>query len=163
MNGFAPFITDLATSHPTEVVDVIGGEVSSELSVGADHRNLSTLRNLAYSDGDLRRTFVPRLLATLKSWPTNFTADTEPRWSDHLDKVLRVLSAATDDADRMTIARECADCYEADPLGLLALVWLRGLFQFDAVRGVQVLIPKNRGRQRRRFSRPGDRDVRRTL
>ena len=140
LNGFAPFITDLATSHPAEVEDVIGGEVSSELSVGADHRNLSTLRNLAYSDGDLRRTFVPRLLATLKSWPTNFTADTGPRWSDHLDKVLRILSAATDDADRMTIARECAGRYEADPLGLLALVWLRGLFQFDAAWGAQVLI-----------------------
>ena len=145
LNGFAPFIADLATSHPAEVEDVIGGEVSSELNVGADHRNLSTLRNLAYSDGDLRRTFVPRLLAILKSWPTNFTADTEPRWSDHLDKVLRILSAATDDADRMTIARECADCYKANPLGLLALVWLRGLFQFDAVRGAQVLIREIEG------------------
>ena len=145
LNGFAPFIADLATSHPAEVEDVIGGEVSSELNVGADHRNLSTLRNLAYSDGDLRRTFVPRLLAILKSWPTNFTADTEPRWSDHLDKVLRILSAATDDADRMTIARECADCYKANPLGLLALVWLRGLFQFDAVRGAQVLIRETEG------------------
>ena len=145
LNGFAPFITDLATSHPAEVVDVIGGEVSSELSVGGDHHNLSTLRNLAYSDGDLRRIFVSRLLATLKSWPTNFTADTGPRWSDHLDKVLRILSAATDDADRMTIAQECADRYEADPLGLLALVWLRGLFQFDAVRGAQVLIREIEG------------------
>ena len=140
LHGFAPFITDLATSHPTEVEDVIGGEVSSELRVGADHHNLPTLRNLAYSDGDLRRFFVPRLLDTLKWWPTNFTADTGPRWSDHLDKVLRILSAATDDADRMTIARECAGRYEADPLGLLALVWLKGLFQFDAVRGAQVLI-----------------------
>ena len=140
LNGFAPFITDLARSHPTEVEDVIGGEVSSELSVGGDHHNLSTLRNLAYSDGDLKRIFVPRLLATLKSWPTNFKADTGPRWSDHLDKVLRILNATTDDADRMTIARECAGRYEADPLGLLALVWFRGLFQFDAVRGAQVLI-----------------------
>ena len=40
----------------------------------------------------------------------------------------------------MTIARECAGRYEADPLGLLALVWLRGLFQFDAAWGAQVLI-----------------------
>ena len=145
LNGFAPFITDLAKSHPAEVEDVIGGEVSSELSVGADHHNLPTLRNLAYSDGDLRRTFAPRLLAILKSWPTNFTADTGPRWSDHLDKALRILSAATDDADRMTIVRECAGRYEAEPLGLLALVWLRGLFQFDAVRGAQVLIREIEG------------------
>ena len=145
LNGFAPFITDLATSHPAEVEDVIGGEVSSELSVGADHRNLSTLRNLAYSDGDMRRAFVPRLLATLKSWPTNFTADTGPLWSDHLDKVLQILSAATNDVDRMTIARECAGRYEADPLGLLALVWLRGLFQFDAAWGAQVLIQRLEG------------------
>ena len=32
-----------------------------------------------------------------------------------------------------TIARECADRYEANPHGALALTWLRGLFQFDAV------------------------------
>ena len=36
LNSFAPFVTDLATSHPAEVEKVIGGEVSAELSVGGE-------------------------------------------------------------------------------------------------------------------------------
>ena len=140
LNSFAPFVTDLATSHCAEVEEVIGGEVSAELSVGGDHRHLSTLQNLTYSDGNLKRIFAPRLLAELRSWPTEFTADTEPSWAGHLGKVLRILSEVTDGADRATIARECASRYESNPHGALALVWLRGLLQFDTVRGAQVLI-----------------------
>ena len=116
MNGFAPFITDLAKSHPAEVEEVIGGEVSSELSVGGDHPHLSTLHDLAYSDGGLKRIFVPRLLAELKSWPTDFAADTGPHWADHLDKVLRILSAATDDADRAAVVQQCAGRVTAHPV-----------------------------------------------
>ena len=141
-DGFAPFIADLAKSHPTEVEAVIGGEVSAELSVGGDHRHLSTLQNLAYSDSNLKRIFAPRLLAELESWPTDFAADTEPHWAGHLHKVLRILREVTDGADREAIAHKCADRYEANPCGALALVWLRGLFQSDAVRGAQVLIRK---------------------
>ena len=145
LNGFAPFVLDLAMSHPAEVEEVIGGEVSAELSVGCDHRYLSTLQNLTYSEGNLKRIVAPRLLAELKSWPTDFTADTEPHWAGHLDKVLRILREATDGADREAIAQKCAGRYEANPRGALALVWLRGLFQFDAVRGAQVLIRELEG------------------
>ena len=140
MNGFAPFIIDLAKSHPTEVEEVIGGEVSAELRMGADHGHLPALENVAYSDSILKPLLIPRLIAELKSWPTDFTVDTEPHWERHLDSVLRILSEANDVADREAIAQECANRYVANPLGALALVWLRGLFQFDATRGAQVLI-----------------------
>lgn len=50
INGFAPFITDLAGSHPTEVEEVIGGEVSAELRVGGGHGHLPALENVVYSD-----------------------------------------------------------------------------------------------------------------
>ena len=140
MNGFAPFIIDLAKSHPTEVGEVIGGEVSAELRMGGDHGHLPALENVAYSDTRLKRLLIPRLIAELKSWPTEFTVDTEPHRERHLASVLRILSEANDVADREAIARECANRYVANPLGALALVWLRGLFQFDATRGAQVLI-----------------------
>ena len=140
MNGFAPFITDLVKSHPTEVEEVIGGEVSAELCMGGDHSHLRTLQNLAYSDSSLKQILIPRLIAELQSWPTDFTVDTEPHWAHHLDGALRILNEANDVAGRETIARECADRYKAAPLGALALVWLKGLFQFDAARGAQVLI-----------------------
>ena len=58
IGGFAPFVTDLAKSHSVEVEEVIGGEVSAELGVGGDHPHLSTLQNLAYSDGDLKRIYI---------------------------------------------------------------------------------------------------------
>ena len=145
IGGFAPFVTDLAESHLVEVEEVIGGEVSAELSVGGEYLHLSTLQNLTYSEGDLKRIFVPRLLDELRLWPTDFAVDTEPHWARHLDSVLRILSEVTDGADRMAIAQECAERYEANPLGPVALVWLRGLFQFDAVWGAQVLIQEFEG------------------
>ena len=139
-NGFAPFIIDLAKSHPTEVEEVIGGEVSAELRMGGDHGHLPALENVAHSDSSLKQLLIPRLIAELKSWLTDFTVDTEPHWERHLDSVLRILSEANDVADREAIARECATRYVANPLDSLALVWLRGLFQFDATRGAQVLM-----------------------
>ena len=140
LNGFAPFISELAKSHPQEVETVIGGEVSAELKVGGSHGHLSTLQNLAYADSNLKQLVIRRLTTELKSWPEAFTEDTAPNWAHHLDHVLRILDSANWEADRQAIAQECAHRYEADRAGLLALDWLGGLFRFDAVRGTEALI-----------------------
>ena len=140
LNGFSPFISDLAQSHPQEVEAVIGGEVSAELRVGDSHGHLSTLQNLAYADNNLKRLVIPRLITELASWPEVFADDAAPNWAHHLYDVLRILHSADEETDRQAIARECAKWYEADPTGLLALDWLRGLFRFDAVRGTEALI-----------------------
>ncbi len=139
LNGFAPLISELAESHPQEVEAVIGSEVSAELRVGGSHGHLSTLQNLAYADSNLKRLVIPRLIAELESWPEACTEDSGPNWAHHLDHVLRILDSGEGE-DRETIAQACARRYEADPTGPLALNWLRGLFQFDAVRGTQALI-----------------------
>ena len=140
LNGFAPFIVDLTESHPAEVSEVISGEVSAELGVGGDHKYLSVLQNLTHAESNLKQLLVPCLLAELKSWPNSVTDETAPRWAYHLGQVLRVLDEANSAADREAIARECVARYEADPAGPLALVWLRGLFRSDAVRGAHALI-----------------------
>ena len=139
LGGFAPFIADLAKSHPAEVSEVIAGEVSAEISVGGDHTYLPVLQGLARSDGNLKQLLRVRLLDELMSWPSNFTDETGPRWAQHLDHVLDILGEATSVGDREAIAQECIKRYEADPLGPLALVWLKGLFRFDALKGTQVL------------------------
>ena len=139
-NGFAPFISDLAKSHPDEVEDVIGGEVSAELEIGGDLDHLSTLSNLAHAGNELKTLFVRRLLRELRSWPNAFTAETGPRWASHLESVLRVLGEAEVEDDRAAIAEECVKRYQADPAGLLALTWLRGLFESDPARGSEVFI-----------------------
>ena len=139
LGGFAPFIADLAKSHPAEVNEVIGGEVSAEISVGGDGTYLPALQHLTGADGKLKQLLIPRLLDELKSWPGIVTDETGPRWAQHLDSVLAILGEATSVADREAIAQECRKRYETDPVGPLALVWLKGLFRFDALRGTQML------------------------
>ena len=140
LNGFAPFISDLAKSHPQEVEAVIGGEVSAELRIGGSHGHLPTLQNLAFADNHLKQLILPRLTTELKSWPEAFTESTAPNWMHHLDHVLRIVHSAVEEADCQAIVRECAKRYEADPTGPLAPDWLGGLFRFDVVRGTEALL-----------------------
>ncbi len=142
LQGFAPFLADLVESHPQEVDKVIGGEVSAELSVGGDSDDLPTFQRLTTAEGKLKQLLTPRLLAELKSWPDTFTDETGPHWAQHLDQVLQILDETTCGADREEIAQICSTRYEAEPLGVVAIAWLKGLFRFDAVRGTQTLVGK---------------------
>ena len=140
LNGFAPFIVDLAEMHPSEVERIIGGEVSAELAAGSKFEHLPTLQNLGYADITLKRLVVPRLIAELESVPDVISAEDAPKWLHHAERILRVLTAAERKEDREAISRECVKRYEADEDGPLALMWLRGLFQFDPQCGASVLI-----------------------
>ena len=140
LNGFAPFITDLATSHPAEVAAVIGGEAAAELAMGDGHDHLPMLCDLVHADVDIKRLCVPYLLAALPGSPAVVTDDVAGRWSRHLDQVLQVLDATVNREERQTITRECVTRFEAAPTGPLALIWLKGLFRFDAVQGAETLI-----------------------
>ena len=140
LNGFAPFISDLVKSHPSDVEETIGGEAIAELKIGGGHDHLSTLSNLAHSAPDLKRLFISRLVGGLQAWPDAFTDETAPRWARHLDLVLRVLKGAHREEDREAVVAECAIRYEVEPGGPLALTWLRGLFEFDPVCGTEIFI-----------------------
>ena len=140
LNGFAPFVTDLATSHPAEVAKVIGGEAAAELAMGDDHDHLPMLQKLEYADVALKRLCAPYLLAALHRWPSVVTDDAAGRWTRHLDQVLHVLDATVNREERETITRECVTRFKAAPTGPLALIWLKGLFRFDAVQGAKTLI-----------------------
>ena len=140
LNGFAPFIIHLVASHPYEVEECIGSEIEAELGVGGDHDDLPVLHDLAYGDDTLKRLLVPRLLAILKSWSISVTDVTAPRWACHLNQILRALVDTSAQPHRISIAQECTTRYEADPTGPLAIVWLKGMFRFDAVLGTRALI-----------------------
>ena len=140
INGFPPFITDLVRSHPEEVDAVIGGELRAELRVGTDHDYLPVLNDLTYADDRLKQLLAPRLLAALRSWPSDFAAESGPHLARHLDQALRILGDTSTETEREAIAEECATHYEADPAGALALTWLKGLFRFDAERGTRTLL-----------------------
>ena len=142
LQGFAAFLADLVESHPQEVEKVIGGEVSAELSVGGDSDDLPTFQRLAAAQGKLKQLLTPRLLAELKSWPDTFRGEAGPRWARHLDQVLQILDETTCGADREEIALICSTRYEAEPVGAVAISWLKGLFRFDAGHGTQTLAEK---------------------
>ena len=163
LNGFAPFITDLVKSHPTEVEEVIGGEVSAELGMGGDHSHLPSLQTLTYSDSNLKQLLIPRLIAALKSWPADFTVDTEPRWAHHLDSVLHILTEANDGEHRKVIVEECAGRYEANPIGGTRARLAQGPVPVRCDPRNTGVDPRTRARHGDRFSRPRDRDIRSTL
>jgi hypothetical protein len=139
INGFAPFITDLVASHPTEVEAVIGDETIAELALGADNGHLPAPQDLTYAEPALKQLLAPRLSGALIEWPSTFTEEAGPRLAHHLDQILRILGGTIAYADRPRAAQECADRYVADSDGPLALAWLRGLFSLNAELGTQTL------------------------
>ena len=140
LNGFAPYVVDLAAAHASEVEAIIGGEVSAELAIGSECEHLPTLQNLSHADTKLKQLLIPRLLAGLASVPNVVSPASAPNWLHHLVRILRVLSEAERNEDREAVSRECLQRYQADRGGPLAIIWLRGLFQFDPQCGTQALI-----------------------
>ena len=138
LNNFPSFITDLTTSHPEEVDEVIGGELSAELDISDSDDLLPILHKLTNAPGCLKQLLEPRLLAALLSGANAFSQE---NWgANHITSVLQILDETSSERDREKIVQECAERYEAAPLGPLALAWLKGLFRFDAERGTQALI-----------------------
>ena len=140
LNEFATFVADLTESHPQEVQEVIGHEISAELRLCGHHNILPALQHLVHADVKLKRLLVPRLMNELKWWPKDYKKGKESHWEYHLELVFRILDSSENEADRKAIAQECLNHYETDPADPLALVWLRGLFRFDAARGTEALI-----------------------
>ena len=138
LNNFPSFITDLTTSHPEEVDEVIGGESSTELDVSDSDDLLPILHKLTNAPDNLKQLLAPRLLDALLSGANALSQ--AKRGGHHLTSVLQILDETSSEGDREKIAQECAEHYGAAPLGSLALAWLRGLFRFDPERGTQVLI-----------------------
>lgn len=139
LNGFAPFITDLATSHPIEVETVLGDEISAELAVGGEHSHLPTLQDLSHAGIVVKQLLAPRLAGTLRGLPETFSDKNGPWWAHHIDQVLRILADAASNDHRRSVASECEKRYAKEPTSPVALVWLRGLFRFDPERGTQAL------------------------
>ncbi|MBK0401295.1 hypothetical protein H0I76_19020 [Limibaculum sp. M0105] len=139
LNGFASFVYDLVAAHPVAVDEVIGGELTVEITSGGDPTTLPMLQDLAYAEEALKRLLLPRLLAVLRAWPSRFSEESGPRWAHHLEHVLRILGEVAGETNRQCVAQECETRYAAEPTGPLALVWLRGLFRLDAERGTEVV------------------------
>ena len=139
LNGFAPFLADLTTSHPVEVEKAIGSEVSAQIGGGGRHGHLPELNKLVRADSALKRLLAPRLLREITSWPSEVAEDERANWAEHIDQISSILDESGDAVDRDSVARECADRYRADSSGQLGLSWLRGLARFDPAEATEAL------------------------
>ena len=140
-NNFPSFITHLATSHPEEVDEIIGVELSTELDISDSDDLPPILHKLTSAPNCLKKLLVPRLLDALLS---GAKASSQEKWGvRRITSVLSILHDAIGEENRekrREIAQKCAERYEADPAGPLALIWLKGLFRFNTEAGIQVLI-----------------------
>ena len=140
LNGFPPYLIDIATSHPHDTAEIIGSEVSAELRVGGDYDYLRTLEALTHANRYMKQLCIPRLLTELQSWPNECAPDTRHRWVRHLDSVLHILGEVITDDKREVVTQECIDRYRSDPTDSSAVTWLRGIFRFDSLQGADILI-----------------------
>lgn len=135
LNGFAPFLNDLVETHPNEVSRLVGDELRAELAVGRDCEHLPFIQHLAHASMALKRLCAPYLFSELKGWPEVVDGEAAGRQGYHLEQALRILAETDDRAVRQAMAQMCSNRYGNHPGGPFALIWLRGLFRFDAGRG----------------------------
>ena len=141
LNNFPSFIIHLATSHPEEVDEIIGVELTTELDISDSDDLPPILHKLTSAPDRLKQLLAPRLLDALLS---GAKASSQEKWGvRRITSVLSILHDAIGEENRekrREIAQKCAERYEADPAGPLALIWLKGLFRFNTEAGIQVLI-----------------------
>lgn len=142
IEGFAPFVNDLALEHPNQTVATIGPEVATQVGHAAQRDDLPTLRQLAHANAEVRALLAPSLLDALRAWPDSWPEEAVCPESRHLAQLLRVLHATSDATLRQATADECARrCARlTDPGGPVATAWLSALFATDARRATDSLI-----------------------
>lgn len=138
INNFPAWLETLMASHPHEASEVIGGELSAELALGAESEFLSTLQYLARAGHAIKRLFFPQILDAARS--RGWTAPGEPErayWVQHLTAVMQILNDA-DPPQKAELAAECERRFLAAPDEAVAPVWLRQLFRFASGRAAEV-------------------------
>lgn len=140
LNGFPGWLSDLADTHPQAVDLVLGKELSAQLAMAGEIEHISILQDVSHAALPVKQLFAPRIMDSLGRWPATAKDDQcEGRSRYALDRVLDILCEVLSGEDRESVAALCRDRATARPIGQLALGWLRGLFLFDTVQGVEVL------------------------
>jgi hypothetical protein len=140
LNGFPPWLKDLATHHGVAVDGVVGGELTAELAGTQEHPDIPLLQNLANGDLSLKVLLAPRLMLGLPEWPGTFRDEERRRRSEHhLTWALGILGEVVERREAAAVASICGRRFSAEPSGPLAMIWLRGLFRFDPKRATEAL------------------------
>lgn len=140
LNGFTPWLEELAAAHPGEMESVLGAEIIAQLAVSSEYSHLPIVQDLTHAALKVKKILSPYCLAAVATWPNAFAdEEAEQRCAYHLGQVLQILDETCVGAERVTVKEQCDGRFVADRQGPLALAWLRGLFCFDPERGAEVL------------------------
>ena len=140
MNGFAPFIAELAKTRPVEVDQVLGTEVVSELNQGASHSYLPVLQNLTHADAALKTLLMPRLTTFLTTGRNFNVIGDQNHWHHNLDQLFGILRETATETDSTKIGQFCIKQVKKTRKGSLPLIWLRGVFRFAPQQAPEVLV-----------------------
>ena len=140
LNGFAPFITDLAKARPAEVDEVLGTELDAELVFGGSHSYLPVLQDLTHADISLKSLLKPRLLAFIARRSSLEDSADVSHWGHNLNQILGILRETATDSEARSIGSACIAQLKKTPAGPLAITWLRGVFRFAPEQGVDLFI-----------------------
>jgi len=140
LNGFAPFLPELARTHPAIVERELGDAVAAEFSNASADGHLSIVSNLAYGDATVRALLRRRVASVLtESSKIRLEPASTGKWAHNSSLLLRILEDEDDPQTRKRLADLCEARFVEDPNGKSSLVWMQGLFSFDVDRGVRVL------------------------
>jgi len=140
INGLAPFITDLARTHPDVVKTVIGNELTNQLKKSDEVGHVGMLQDVGHADQTVKALISDCLLNEVRRWPTDGEGNQLTRRVSHLHSALGILSDVLFDEDRAVAGDICQAAFEARPHGPFSLVWLRGLFRFNSQRATDCLL-----------------------
>ena len=136
-DGFPPWLSDLATTHPDVVASVLGDEIDRELLLADDESHLPLLSAVAsHADSSIKQLLKSRLYAALLRWDSTIS---EKNSSTHLNQVIKVINDTAEADEREILAEKCDVRFSKEPNGPLALSWLTGLFRFDPLQGFDAI------------------------
>ncbi|WP_050028199.1 hypothetical protein [Verrucomicrobium sp. BvORR034] len=139
INSFSNFLDELAQNHPSTVESVLGSEIRDQIVSAASTEHLPALQNLTSASNALKILLAPRLLEILQTFSLDFYEQNDTHWSHVLDQMLGILDEGIPTCQRVLVADQCQLRSELGLAAGTAMVFLRGLFRFDPVRGVEAI------------------------
>ncbi|MCP5559553.1 MAG: hypothetical protein H7A55_17550 [Verrucomicrobiaceae bacterium] len=149
INGFAPFIKDLATDRPCEVDAVLGVELSAQLELAGTHSHLPALQDLTHADQVVKELMKPRLMSFLSTRLRFAIPEDANHWPHNIGQLLGILAETVTPEESTSVGKICLAHLNRAPNNPLALTWLLGVFRFVPEQGVKVfteLLTKRRGK-----------------
>lgn len=138
IGGFPVWLDKIAVAHPQVIDQVLGAELSWELSEAPSELGFSSmLHNIRQSSPELGSLFLPRLWSWLEQADPGNASDTGYR--SPLEQVVGILLAFGDDTLKSKLLPLAIGRFAAAPEGPGGRIWLVAILGMDPAQGVTLL------------------------